>query len=142
MTPIRKTKAAESPAEELGRLVDELGPLLEQLDEAAPAQKRADAIKKELRGLFDGADAAKSSTIPGKVYTAIISCRRMENTVNVLKLFKQIGVQAFLKICIVTVKALEETLPLAKREGLVHTDQSGSRTVTTALNAQASAKAA
>lgn len=136
MTPIRKTKPSESPKEELGRLVDELGPLLEQLEAVKPAGKRADAIKEELRRLYDSAPAAASASIPGTIYSAIVSPRRMENIVNPVKLFKLIGKGAFLDIAEVTVKAFEGVVPLVKRGGLIDTDRTGSRTVTTALNSQ------
>ncbi len=118
---------------DISALVDELGPIDARLKAVAGDVKRADEIKKALRAQLDKAPAEAARSFSGLKYTAQVSERRMEKTVNVLKLWKQIGVKAFLKIATVTVKALEETLPLDKRSGLVDEARTGSRVVTTAL---------
>ncbi len=127
MVPVKMTDR------EISALVDELGPIDARIKAVAGDVKRADEIKKALRGCLDNAPAEATRSFSGAKYTAMVSERRMEKTVNVVRLCKQIGARAFLKLAVVTLKALEETLPLQKRAGLVEEARTGSRVVTTAL---------
>jgi hypothetical protein len=143
MAGTKTTKAAETIREEIGRLVDELGAINVRLAAVSGDVKRSDAIKKELRGYMDSSPADACASFPGAVYVAIISARRMENTVQVLKVFRAFGIKTFLKLASITVKSLEDTIPLSKRGGLVVSAQTGTRVVTTAQRgSEALAKAA
>lgn len=130
----RERKIEDIPTAEL---VDELGPIQEELDRVAafmkPTEKRAEAIEKELKRRVESADATK---LKGDRYFALVGEKNnstsIDNMAVVKLLSKSHGMAAGRTLFIETVslglEKLKALLP-ATWESCVTQTRSGSRTV-------------
>jgi hypothetical protein len=109
-------------------LVDELGAI-----DAA----RAEAIKKEIREVW-AADArpTEAMSFSGDRYIALVTARKMEREVNTSKVYKFKGIKWLLQWCKIPVGVVENHVALPDRVGMITSEQTGSRSVSTAAIAQ------
>lgn len=118
---------------EVAAMVDELGSIDQRLKLYAPDSKRADDIKKQLRALLEDSPPDAEASFPGDTYVAIVSARRFEKIVDTAAAYKVLGVKLFVSLAKLTVKAVEDHVPLMKRAKLITEERTGPRVVSTAF---------
>lgn len=98
----------------ISALVDELGPLSEQLAAAAKLNKRADEIKALLREHAESRKprANQDVVLRGKRYIATVAAFPPQRVLRLTmgELCEKLGLAKFLQLCSMTVKSLEEHL--------------------------------
>ena len=128
-----KAKQTGPSRAEVAAMVDELGSIEQRLKLVAGDVKRGDEIKKQLRALMDNSPADAEASFPGETYVAIVSARRFEKIVDTAAAWKTLGPRLFVSIARLTVKALEDNVPLMKRAKLISEERTGPRIVSTAF---------
>lgn len=109
--------------------MDELGALEPKVAALRPLQKRAEAIRTELKSVCT--NPKKGARFSGERFTAEIS--EQEERREILSpeaVYKALGHARFLELAVIPVGALEEALPLQKFEPLVKLRHCGPRKVT------------
>ncbi len=121
--------AKNPPAPEIpASLIDEFGDLQKLRDEFAPTEALYQKRYKELKDLLAAAPPEATFVESGERWTLDISARRFERTVDVKRVRKRLGVELFLRVCSVSMKALESYLLKPEIEALTSSAQTGSRT--------------
>lgn len=119
-------------------LVDELGKIEEQIALAGlgQLQKRAEEIKREIRSWLDGRPADAGATFEGATYVVVVSAKRMERVVDVVKAFAALGKAKFLACCSLSATRVQQVATLEEASALIAEDRTGSRTVSVARRFQ------
>lgn len=112
-------------------LIDDFGDAQKAHNEFKPTEALYQKLRKELEGLTKGAPANQVFIECGKKWTLDISARANERAVPPAAVRKRLGAALLLKICTVTLKALEPYLLKPEIDALAVTEQTGSRTYST-----------
>jgi hypothetical protein len=108
-------------------LVDAFGEAAKAREDFAPTEALYQKLHKELKACY--ADAAPNAGFveTGEHWILDVSARKMERVVDVKKARKRLGAATFLKVCTVTLKALESYLLKPEIDALAVASQTGSR---------------
>ncbi len=115
-------------------LVDELGELEEQLAPFQTKIKRVETLRKELRDWAeqDGVPAPEACTYHGRLYTAEVTARGFQQRItSISRVFKLLTPARFLKLCTITLAAIQEHLTAEQYAEVVVQEQTGPRKVRT-----------
>lgn len=112
-----------------GALVDELGELQTRLEPHRADLRREEALRREIRGWMAVDDPEHAASFEGRLYIAQVGPRKIERAPVIAKVFEALGVKKFLQLCSITLKAVEDHVPLPKRDGLIVQRRSGYRDV-------------
>jgi len=104
-----------NPAQDasIAKLVDEIGDLDRELSpiltpEFVARIKKVQALRKQLRDKYDGAQADRFYTAAGERYEVVLGARKNETHIHTSRLFDRVGRDVFLRIATVNERALEE----------------------------------
>ena len=122
---------AKQQAEQQRRaaLVDELGDLERRLLPFKLAHKRRTEVLAEIQTWAAEQAGEVAVNYRGERFVANVSARERRRHPVLAKVFAAVGKLKFLAMCSVTLKAIEDTLPLDKREGLIVESLDGPRSV-------------
>lgn len=109
-------------------LVDAFGDLQKLRAEFAPTEALYQKHYAELKAALVDADPDEAFVAIGTRWTLDISGRAMERKVDIKATRKRLGAALFLKVCTVSLKALESYLLKGEIEALTTSARTGSRT--------------
>ncbi len=134
---------AKAPVVIPPELIDDFGDLCRAVKMFAATQKRYEARRDEIKDLLQGSPVDEIFVQSSARYRLDISACRMERKVDVKAARKKLGTVVFLKVCSITMKALEAFLLKPDIDAICDSSQSGPRSfVATAIEPEADALAA
>jgi hypothetical protein len=111
-------------------LIDELGRLEADLEKITPKLERAKVLRGEIGRWCDQMPADQEYVVDGDRYAAAVSRRdNQRKIVSLGKIFRVVGQAEFLKVCSLTLKALDSLIPRNKQGRFVLEERTGKRTV-------------
>lgn len=111
-------------------IIDEMCELSAKVTAFKPTLDRYEALKEKVLSFADGKQADQLVELQGHKHEILITARGFQRRVtNLAKLYTLLKKEAFLRICNVTLKALEATVVEADRKDLIKETQTGPRRI-------------
>ena len=110
-------------------LIDQYGELDRQVQQFKPIADKHAKLKAVIKSWYDDQPGEASAIAAGRLYEVQVSARENERTwSSMAKVYRAVGgCTAFLKICSVAIKAVEEAIGKSKAEALLVEERTGSR---------------
>ncbi len=123
------TIATKPHEKTIAQCVDELGILAPQIDELKAKQALAAVLTARIQEYSDKRFPANTGgCVEGHEYVAFFSAKGVKRTIRDMpRLSKILGIKNFLAACSFSLAKLDDLVPLAERDEILHEEQTGNR---------------
>jgi hypothetical protein len=127
-----KVVGTQNPDAERARLVDEYGELDRQVKQFKPVADRHEAVKAIIKSWYDAEPAEAKGVIQGNRYEVQIGARaKVRSWLSLARVAKAVGgVKVLIRLCTVSIEAVEGKIGKEKTAELLEEDLVGTRRIT------------